>query len=173
MFTRSSPLPRLPLLLAPAVATLALAFSAAPALAGEDNAPPPPCGTVPAGDDCTPVPTPTPVPPVATPTPAPVVAPAPAPAQPAPLAAKPEASAQQHAAAPRAAKPRVVYVTRTVTVPVAQRIVTVPQGGVAAGAGGTATRAAGIPLLVAGGAGTALLLLLAGLTTRLGVARRP
>ena len=55
-----------------AVAALAFAIPASPALAGEDDAaPPPPCGTVAAGEDCTVVPTPVPT-----------VAPTPVPARP-------------------------------------------------------------------------------------------
>lgn len=170
MLSRSSPLLlRLPLLLV--IAVFGLAIAANPALAGEDDTPPPPCGTVDAGDDCTPVPTATPTP---VQTPAPAVTPAPTPAPVAPKAEKAPAKV-------KAPKPRVIVVTRTVTVPVVQRVAaasttqvasTTPVGGVAAGAGGTAIGDGSLTLPVAGLSATALLLLLGGLGARRRTAAR-
>jgi len=144
---------RTPLFLVTSVAALAL--TSAPAFAGEDN------GCSGASADASafavasgqsspcPAATPTPVPPQPTPVP---VQPTPVPAQPTPApTAAPESTAPTAPAA-KAAKPtvktrtvvRYVRVQAPVRVQrVAQTTATVPQGGVQAGAGGTAPQPSG------------------------------
>ena len=167
-----------------AVTVLALAIPASPALAGEDDAtPPPPCGTVEAGEDCTVVPTPVPTvaptpvptavaPPEATPTPAPVIRAAPVRRAPERTAARKQGPypAQRPVTAPIAAKPRVVYVYRTVGSTSQARQAATPVGGVGAGGGGTAGSPDGG--LVGGISGLAGLLLLMGGAARATQLRR-
>ena len=105
-----------------AVVMAALAISVTPALAGEDDGtpPPPPVTTVPA-----PVPPPAPVP-------------APTPPQPAPKKAPEKAPKAEHSGGSKSSGSKSnQHTTRSFT-PVAQQTFTIPQGGVQAGAGGTA-----------------------------------
>jgi hypothetical protein len=148
-----------------ALTVLAFSLPASAALAGEDDAAPPPqCGTVAAGEDCTVVPTPVPTvapTPVATPAPAPVTEVAPVRRTPERTAVRKQAprAERRPVTAPVAPKPRIVYVYRTVgSTSQAQQPAT-PVGGVGAGGGGTAgTRDEGLLTGISGLAGLLLLL---------------
>jgi outer membrane biosynthesis protein TonB len=134
---------RLPLLLLAAVC--ALTMGAGPAFAGEDDTPPPPPVVQPTPVPVIP-PAPTPVPPVPAPVSPPVVTP---PVQPKPQPKpKPKTAVKAVQKTSPQVQPTPVIVRRVQAVATAT-----PQGGIQAGAGGTAPQAAsrsGLPLLVAG-----------------------
>jgi outer membrane biosynthesis protein TonB len=111
-----------------AVALVALALGVSPAMAGEDDGDPttPPVTTIPA---------PAPVPPPA-PVPAPTPAPKPAPEK-APKAKNSGGSKSSGSKGQSSKKTTQSYT------PVAQQTYTIPQGGVQAGAGGTAPQDSG------------------------------
>jgi outer membrane biosynthesis protein TonB len=121
-----------------AVVMAALAISVTPALAGEDD-----------GDPTTPPVTTTPAP---VPPPAPAPAPQPAP-QPAPKKAPKKAPKANNSGGSKSGKSNSSkgkshnQTTRTYT-PVVQQTYTIPQGGVQAGAGGTAPQDSGSALPV-------------------------
>jgi hypothetical protein len=121
-----------------AVVMAALAISVTPALAGEDDGNPltPPVTTVPA-----PVPPPAPVPAPPAPTP-----PKPAPKKAPKKAPKAENSGGSKSGKSKSSKSKSHKQTIRSYTPVVQQTYTIPQGGVQAGAGGTAPQDSGSEL---------------------------